>query len=133
MFPFCEPASETTIQTLVNYSIYTDGVIGGFRHKGLARDPPPRQDTPDRRRSYRQVRAHPAIARSGGTTGGHEHRRLSPRRQPETLVAARDRELPDQFRLVGRNRLGCRFRRLPFGRKLWRERTDGHPSIRARL
>ena len=61
-------------------------------------------DAADRRGSCQEMRAHPAIVGSSGTAGGHEHCRPSfsrPPRQSETLVCARDRELPDHFRMVG--------------------------------
>ncbi len=47
-----------------------------------------------------------------GQAAGHEYRGLSlppPARDPKTLVGARERELPDHFRLVRRKRFGGRF------------------------
>jgi plasmid maintenance system killer protein len=89
---------------------------GGFRHQGLEEIYRSGRTRRARRRSYREVQR---ILQLLDVAGKPEDKSVAGFRfhgleeQAETPVGARDRELPDQFPLVARKRLGCRFGRLP--------------------
>ena len=107
---------------------------GGFRHQGPEEIHRSGKTRRARRRSYGEVQRILQLLDVAGKPEDKSVRRLSlprPRRQAETLVGARDRELPDQFPLVARKRLGCRFGSCHEGGSYGeKERTAARPPGR---